>query len=387
MMKKFFAYGLALLLVASPAWADAPTDAPATPPASGNTPMTQTSLLKEIMNLSNSNQTNTSAVSTATGTTADAAYVNGNGTIIALLKGIFGKVAGTLTTSDLADGPVTPGTVAGKSMLMGGQYNTAAPAPTNGQQVALQMDANGNAKVIGGVAQGSTTAGQLVALIACAVLTSPPTYTTAQTSPAVCDTSGNVLTKDSNGGTIATNTGNTATAAGAIGDSAYVSGNGSIIAVLKGIFGKIPALGQATMANSLPVALASNQTAIPVNPAAAATGGCTPGHFLTAVSNNSTNLKATGGTLCSLIVVQGTTTLGDVRLYDIATSAPTCSSATGVVANYELQSNATSPGIAPPMGPFGMNFANGIGICLTGAVADNDNTNFVTGVQVNYSLK
>jgi hypothetical protein len=115
-----------------------------------------------------------------------------------------------------------------------------------------------------------------------------------------------------------------------------------------------------------------------------ATGGCTPGHTLSATTNNSTNVKASAGTLCSLTVINTTTTLGDLRIYDSAT-APTCSSATGVVANFAIQSNATSPGITVNLGPYGMKFSNGIGFCFTGAVADNDNTNFVTGAQVNYS--
>lgn len=40
-------------------------------------------------------------------------------------------------------GPVTAGTVAAQSSLAGGQYNTTSPAPTNGQQVALQLDSAG----------------------------------------------------------------------------------------------------------------------------------------------------------------------------------------------------------------------------------------------------
>ena len=49
----------------------------------------------------------------------------------------------TLNTKDSADGPVTPGTAATMSVLMGGQYNTTPPAPTNGQQVALQVSSAG----------------------------------------------------------------------------------------------------------------------------------------------------------------------------------------------------------------------------------------------------
>lgn len=44
---------------------------------------------------------------------------------------------------DAADGPVTPGTVASKSTLAGGQFNTALPTLTNTQQAALQVDSSG----------------------------------------------------------------------------------------------------------------------------------------------------------------------------------------------------------------------------------------------------
>lgn len=50
-------------------------------------------------------------------------------------------------TQDGADGPVTPGTVAGKSILTGIQYNTTLPTLTNGQQSALQGDSRGRALV------------------------------------------------------------------------------------------------------------------------------------------------------------------------------------------------------------------------------------------------
>lgn len=46
-------------------------------------------------------------------------------------------------TSDLADGSASGGTVAGKSILIGGQFNTTLPNLTTGQQAAIQIDANG----------------------------------------------------------------------------------------------------------------------------------------------------------------------------------------------------------------------------------------------------
>lgn len=50
-------------------------------------------------------------------------------------------------TSDLADGSSTGGTAGTKSALAGGIYNTVPPVLTNGQQVGLQTDVNGNLKV------------------------------------------------------------------------------------------------------------------------------------------------------------------------------------------------------------------------------------------------
>jgi hypothetical protein len=236
------------------------------------------------------------------------------------------------------------------------------------------VDATGHLAVTGGVAQGSTTAGETAALTACATLSADPTNTTAQTNATRCYPNGDTATQDRNGAAIATSTGSTAAAAGAPADAAYSgSGNSSIVAALKGIYAKLA--GTLTVGGT-----------VTSNPAAATSGGATPGHFLSAATNNSTSVKGSAGTLYTLEVVQTTTTLGDLRLYDSA-AAPTCSSATGVVKNYAVQSNATSPGFIINFGPAGIALANGIGICLTGAVADNDNTSFVTGVQVNYSFK
>ena len=46
-------------------------------------------------------------------------------------------------TNDQSNGPVTPGTASTFSQLIGGQFNTALPVLTNGQQVAFQLDSSG----------------------------------------------------------------------------------------------------------------------------------------------------------------------------------------------------------------------------------------------------
>jgi hypothetical protein len=45
--------------------------------------------------------------------------------------------------TDSSDGPVAPGAVAAKSSLAGGQFNTALPTLTNTQQSAIQLDSSG----------------------------------------------------------------------------------------------------------------------------------------------------------------------------------------------------------------------------------------------------
>lgn len=60
-------------------------------------------------------------------------------------------------TKDNADGPVTPGTVAGSSQLIGAQFNTSLPTLTNGQQSALQADSSGRL-LVGSIA-GALPAG------------------------------------------------------------------------------------------------------------------------------------------------------------------------------------------------------------------------------------
>ena len=55
-------------------------------------------------------------------------------------------------TQDAADGPVSVGTAASKSILGGIVYNSSAPTPTNGQQMAIQADQAGNIRTFPGIA-------------------------------------------------------------------------------------------------------------------------------------------------------------------------------------------------------------------------------------------
>lgn len=242
------------------------------------------------------------------------------------------------------------------------------------------LDGSGNFVGMFGVCDG-TAAAQCAAVKA------------ASTPPAITDPA--IVTSTADGNLVAL---------GARADSAYAgSGSASAIAVLKGMYsvmvnpiatqaptvpiggvGIKDAAGSITgtvKAASTPSAVGDTALVVDQRP-----NGCLPGRLLSAASNNSTNIKASAGTLCELTVINTTATLVDLRLYDTS-SAPTCSSATGVIANYPVQANTTSPGFSINLGMYGKAFATGIGFCLTGANADNDNTNAVTGVNLNWSYK
>ena len=117
------------------------------------------------------------------------------------------------------------------------------------------------------------------------------------------------------------------------------------------------------------------------------TGAAYPGVILSAASNNSQLIGPAGAhALMTLEVFNTTAAVLDVRFYDVAT-APTCSSATGVVANYPVPSLANGGGFALNFGFNGKAFLNGIGLCITGVNANNDNTNATTGLNLNYTYR
>ncbi len=102
-------------------------------------------------------------------------------------------------TTGVAQGSTTSGQFINP---MAGAVLTSSPTYTTGQTSPLVLDTSGNLRVNvvtganPGVAQGSTTSGQLGTLTQGAVTTAAPTYTTAQTSPLSLTPSG-ALRQDS----------------------------------------------------------------------------------------------------------------------------------------------------------------------------------------------
>ena len=164
-------------------------------------------------------------------------------------------------------------------------------------------------------AQGSTTSGQNGVLIQAAVTTAVPTYTTGTTNPLSMDLNGNLRV-------------------------AIDASSSEQNVNLNQVGGSAIALGQTTMANSLPVVLASNQSAIPVTLTSTTITGTVAVTQSTSpwvVSGTVTsNIGTTGGlaldaTLAKLTLAQSSTTsgqTGSLILGATTTAAPTYTTAT-----------------------------------------------------------
>jgi hypothetical protein len=170
----------------------------------------------------------TGTISLPTGASTSALQTTGNTSLSTIATNTTGLVVAQGSTTAGESGQLTMGAV-----------TTAAPTYTTGQTSPLSLDTAGNLRVTGGnVAQASTTAGQTGSLIQGAVTTANPIYTTGQTDPLSLTTAGALRTDNTSW----------------LGSTA-------------------PTVGQKTMANSVPMVIASDQTAIPISGTVTANAG------------------------------------------------------------------------------------------------------------------
>lgn len=132
----------------------------------------------------------------------------------------------------------------------------------------------------------------------------------------------------------------------------------------------VNANGQATMANSAPVVVASNQSPIPVQASPATSGGLS--RTRTLIPNNITNviIKASAGQVYKIRATNNSSTIAYIKLYDAATA--TAGSGTPIDTIMIPAATAGGAGIADWYGDIGVVHATGITFIVTTGIADAD---------------
>lgn len=321
--------------------------------------------------------------------------------LVALTKGIFGKLGGgTASTiaSDVAQGSTTSGQTGG---LVQGAVTTAAPTYVTAKTYPLSLKTNGDLRVSDTAATAilstlNLSTDGLEAGLGIITETAPATDTASSglngrlqrvaqriTSliAQIPATLGAKTAAASLSVTTATDD-NTLALFGAVTETAPATDiassglNGRLQRVaqrLTSLIALVPAsLGQKAMSASFAVALASDQTAIPVQPGSSAATGGIPSttRLLSAAgtSGDATNVKASAGRVYAIQGYNAASAVRYLKLYNSA-SAPTAGSGTPVktLALPALTAFALD-------WPVGLTFSTGIGFTLVTGSADNSST-------------
>lgn len=108
-----------------------------------------------------------------------------------------------------------------------------------------------------------------------------------------------------------------------------------------------------------------------------------PIKYFSAASTNAQNLWSGRAVLHALLPVNTTATVYYLKLYDKATT-PVCG--TDIPKwTIPIPASTVGAGVALPSTD-GLLFGTGLGICITGALADNDTTPAAVGVAVNFGV-
>lgn len=133
-----------------------------------------------------------------------------------------------------------------------------------------------------------------------------------------------------------------------------------------------PALGQTSMSGSLPVAIANNQTAVPVTIQAGATGGdsvsaVSSQAIVSAATTNPISIKASAGKVTGWYIYNSNASARKVAFHNTA-GTPTAGSA--------VYLSIVIPGLAAANVSFpdGIDFSTGIAITTVTGLTNADNT-------------
>ena len=127
--------------------------------------------------------------------------------------------------------------------------------------------------------------------------------------------------------------------------------------------------GQAAMAASLPVVIASNQSTVPTQTNVATSGGCSVSRKLSENNTTGISAKASAGQVYGWYITNTNAAARYVKIYNKAT-APAVGTDTPIM-TLVIPGNATGAGTNVAFNP-GIAFATGIGYGITTGIADND---------------
>lgn len=253
----------------------------------------------------------------------------------------------------------------GNSVKVAGVFNTAPITVANAQRAPLQVDASGFLKVnvaAGGAAGGTSSA---VGAAAPSVATGIGFSDGINMRLGSVDGSGNIKVNIAAGGVPA-----------GVDNAAFSFG----------VTSGLPLLGVADQVNGVSPVVQGNQGVLKMTLdrklfsaiGATQSGGWTPFHLITLATVNATRIKATPGQVGLIHIFNSSGSPIYVKLYDKGSAAPTVGTDVPVQ-TYGLSAN----GVLNLAVSIGEAFANGIGIALTGAAADNDNTAIGAGLALN----
>ena len=139
--------------------------------------------------------------------------------------------------------------------------------------------------------------------------------------------------------------------------------------------------GQAVMASSAPVVIASNQSTLPAALQSTTAGGVTETGIITTAAANVGNVKASAGQLYKVEISNNSGSWVYLKLYNTA-GTPTAGSGTpqrriGVPPSSALLTTTDVGGV----------YSTGIGYAITGGAADTDATAVAANILVNFHWK
>lgn len=254
---------------------------------------------------------------------------------------------------DVAAGSADGG---GKGVKVSAVYNSAAPTYATGQRADLQSDANGFLKV--NIAAGAAAGGTSSTFSAS--FPGPGTAVGASDGanmkPFLVDGSGNLKVNIAAGGVAA-----------ATDNSGFTAGSGSGLPIM--------AVYNDGISNAV-----SGDVAVPrmtvlrqllVAGQATTVGGWTPYQLISAATTNATSLKASAGSVGSIICGNNGAGIAYLKLYNKAT-APTVGADTPLH-TIMIPGNTAGAGFSYPI-PAGLSFGTGIAFAVTGGMAVADAT-------------